>query len=85
MSLLPKTLFVTQPCEDLFWCKQEETDVWGTLTVPNSVIFHDNDVRSPKSLAYVYIYRTIFSCELQLQFEVFVDTEGSNHNYKEVS
>ena len=23
---------------------QEETDVWGTLTEHNSVIFHDNDV-----------------------------------------
>mmetsp|Transcript_23303 Transcript_23303/g.50476 ORF Transcript_23303/g.50476 Transcript_23303/m.50476 type:complete len:386 (+) Transcript_23303:56-1213(+) len=37
----------------------EETDVWGTLTEHNSVIFHDND------------------------FEVFVDADGSNHNYKE--
>ncbi|KAL7516613.1 hypothetical protein ACHAWX_001611, partial [Stephanocyclus meneghinianus] len=37
----------------------EETDVWGTLTEHNSVIFHDND------------------------FEVFVDTDGTNHNYKE--
>mmetsp|Transcript_1614 Transcript_1614/g.3232 ORF Transcript_1614/g.3232 Transcript_1614/m.3232 type:complete len:181 (+) Transcript_1614:96-638(+) len=37
----------------------EETDVWGSLTKHNSVIFHDND------------------------FEVFIDTEGSNHNYKE--
>ena len=24
--------------------RQEETDVWGTLTKENSVIFHDNDV-----------------------------------------
>ncbi|KAL9181887.1 hypothetical protein ACHAXT_012230 [Thalassiosira profunda] len=37
----------------------EETDVWGTLTEHNSVIFHDND------------------------FEVFVDADGSNHNYKD--
>ncbi|KAL7530869.1 hypothetical protein ACHAWF_003542 [Thalassiosira exigua] len=37
----------------------EETDVWGTLTEHNSVIFQDND------------------------FEVFVDTDGTNHNYKE--
>ena len=37
----------------------EETDVWGTLTKHNSVIFHDND------------------------FEVFVSTDATNHNYKE--
>ena len=37
----------------------EETDVWGSLTEHNSVIFHDND------------------------FEVFVSTDGTNHNYKE--
>eukprot|EP00584_Thalassiosira_punctigera_P022757 CAMPEP_0172575578 /NCGR_PEP_ID=MMETSP1067-20121228/137283_1 /TAXON_ID=265564 ORGANISM="Thalassiosira punctigera, Strain Tpunct2005C2" /NCGR_SAMPLE_ID=MMETSP1067 /ASSEMBLY_ACC=CAM_ASM_000444 /LENGTH=381 /DNA_ID=CAMNT_0013368229 /DNA_START=40 /DNA_END=1185 /DNA_ORIENTATION=+ len=37
----------------------QETDVWGTLTEHNSVIYHDND------------------------FEVFVDTDGTNHNYKE--
>ncbi|KAL3763596.1 hypothetical protein ACHAW5_009597, partial [Stephanodiscus triporus] len=41
------------------WGAREETDVWGTLTEHNSVIFHDND------------------------FEIFVDAEGSNHNYKE--
>ena len=27
---------------------QEETDVWGTLTEHNSVIFHDNDVSAKK-------------------------------------
>lgn len=27
----------------------EETDVWGTLTEHNSVIFHDNDVSLPKN------------------------------------
>jgi len=34
----------------------EETDVWGTLTTKNSVIFHDNDVSLQKEMICYRFY-----------------------------
>ncbi len=92
---LPTTL---SPCLVRFRCarfpsiqQQEETDVWGTLTKENSVIFHDNDVsafRSNFSAWFVpraiLILNTFRLQKMDSKFEIFVDAEGSNHNYKEV-
>ncbi|KDO32951.1 hypothetical protein SPRG_02644 [Saprolegnia parasitica CBS 223.65] len=38
----------------------EETKVWGTFTVKNTVMYHEND------------------------FEIFIDPDGSHHNYYEM-
>ena len=39
--------------------RKEETDVWGTLTEENSVIFHDNDVSGPAVLCRHVVPLTI--------------------------
>ncbi len=44
---------------------QEDTDVWGTLTEQNSVIFHDNDVSlSFDSMISTYLSRSDYLIEM---------------------